>query len=230
LNEIGGAKGGFKPYAFEGPSKPPLQHHGRGEPRMNMEIYYLFETGPEAAGNEYYVEFLYSGQTRVTVPATAGAWGGAGEWTITYGVRGERGYPLTGEGKPLQIMSTVIAIVKDFIKKYTENYVVWYINKYPESPRKAELGLRDIGWNRGPGQQHPSTPKDALEDILAPETLNFQFIGISKRGETDAEESTQPTGRTKLYMAFLKKQMPAGTEVIKITENKIRFKVPFRTD
>ena len=69
----------------------------------------------------------------------------------------------TGEGQPLKIMSTVVAIIKDFIDK--------------------------PGLSRGIKQ--------------------FVFAGIPKWGSQKAGKSQ----RTKLYLAYLKKNMPPGTQI-----------------
>jgi len=55
--------------------------------------------------------------------------------------------------------------------------------------------------------------------------LNFRFSGISKSGGVDLY-SGKVTKRTRLYRAFLEKNMPPGTEVKEIGNNVIAFTVP----
>jgi len=80
----------------------------------------------------------------------------------------------TGEGHPLRIMATVVAIVNDFISK--------------------------PGVNRG--------------------ILDFVFEGIDKGGEVGSKGQTS---RTKLYLRFLKKNLPANFEFRIAGDNIIFF-------
>ena len=57
--------------------------------------------------------------------------------------------------------------------------------------------------------------------------LKFVFEGIPKSGSIDS--TWLPTKRTNLYMKFLKKNMPAGTEVEQIG-NVVKFEVPSGED
>ena len=82
----------------------------------------------------------------------------------------------TDEGQPLKIMSTVVAIVKDFIDR-------------PELNR----GMR-----------------------------KFVFMGSRKPDEFTGNR----TQRTKMYMRFLKKNMPEGTKIREAGENVIFFEMP----
>jgi hypothetical protein len=86
---------------------------------------------------------------------------------------------MTGEGRPLQIMSTVVNIIKDFVG----------------NPQLNE-GI-----------------------------LHFRFTGMSKSDAVDLY-SGKETQRTRLYRAFLEKNMPPGTKVEEIGTNVIAFTVP----
>lgn len=111
---------------------------------------------------------------------------GVPSWDISFEIDEDEGiegsddsYEMSGEGRPLRIISTIVNIIKDFIK----------------SP---EL-------NKG--------------------TLSFHFTGVPKRGEEQMDYS-QETQRTRLYKIFLEKNMPPGTEITELGNNKIEFTVP----
>jgi len=151
LQEIGEAS--LEPYDFESVFS--------GE----EEVWYNFNSsaGDPALGSDYVVKFT-TGQP------------GSGDdaWDISF--EANETSRVTNEGQPLKIMSTVVAIVKDFIDR-------------PELNR----GMR-----------------------------KFVFMGVRK-----AQEFTGvPTQRTKMYMRFLKKNMPAGTKIREDDENVIFFELP----
>jgi len=128
------------------------------------QVNYVFVSSDEPMqGSEYVVKFT-TGQP------------GSGDdaWDISF--EANETSRVTNEGQPLKIMSTVVAIVKDFIDR-------------PELNR----GMR-----------------------------KFVFMGVRK-----AQEFTGvPTQRTKMYMRFLKKNMPAGTKIWEDDENVIFFELP----
>ena len=92
-------------------------------------------------------------------------------WTLDF--EANASMKQTGEGHPLRIMSTVVAIVNDFISN-------------PEV-------------NRG--------------------ILDFVFEGIDKGGEVGSKGQTS---RTKMYLRFLKKNLPANFE-FRIAGNNVIF-------
>jgi len=158
LKEIGDA--GSEPYDFE-------QVYDDTE-----EVRYVFVSGdltaaaarfPHTQGSEYVVKFIRGG------PATPD-----GAWDISFEAN-ER-VATTDEGQPLKIMSTIVAIIKDFIDR-------------PELNR----GLR-----------------------------KFVFMGVGKADE----EGRDRTSRTKMYLRFLKKNMPVGTKIREAGENVIFFEIP----
>ena len=93
-------------------------------------------------------------------------------WTLDF--EADASMKQTGEGHPLRIMSTIVAIVNDFIS--------------------------DPELNRG--------------------ILRFVFEGIDKSGEVG---SKGPTARTKMYLRFLKKNLPANFEFRIAGDNIIFF-------
>tara|TARA_R110002096_G_scaffold269595_1_gene463438 strand:+ start:410 stop:1102 length:693 start_codon:yes stop_codon:yes gene_type:complete len=93
-------------------------------------------------------------------------------WTLDF--EANASMKQTGEGHPLRIMSTVVAIVNDFISN-------------PEV-------------NRG--------------------ILDFVFEGIDKGGEVGSKGQTS---RTKMYLRFLKKNLPANFEFRIAGDNVIFF-------
>ena len=93
-------------------------------------------------------------------------------WSLDFEADGD--VKQTGEGHPLRIMSTVVAIVNDFISR--------------------------PGLNRG--------------------LLDFVFEGIDKSGEVGSEGQTS---RTKLYLRFLKKNLPDNFEFRIAGDNIIFF-------
>jgi len=93
-------------------------------------------------------------------------------WTLDF--EANASMKQTGEGHPLRIMSTVVAIVNDFISN-------------PEV-------------NRG--------------------ILRFVFEGIDKGGEAGSKGQTT---RTKMYLRFLKKNLPANFEIGIAGDNIIFF-------
>jgi len=158
LKEIGEAS--LEPYDFE-------QVYDTDE-----EVRYVFVSGdltaaaarfPHTQGSEYVVKFT-TGQP------------GSGDdaWDISF--EANETSRVTNEGQPLKIMSTVVAIVKDFIDR-------------PELNR----GMR-----------------------------KFVFMGVGKSDE----EGRDRTSRTKMYMRFLKKNMPEGSKIREAGENVIFFEVP----
>ena len=158
LKEIGEAS--LEPYDFE-------QVYDTDE-----EVRYVFVSGdltaaaarfPHTQGSEYVVKFT-TGQP------------GSGDdaWDISF--EANETSRVTNEGQPLKIMSTVVAIVKDFIDR-------------PELNR----GMR-----------------------------KFVFMGVRKADEFTGYK----TKRTKMYMRFLKKNMPAGTKIWEDDENVIFFELP----
>ena len=133
------------------------------------EVRYVFVSGdltaaaarfPHTQGSEYVVRFSNM------VASNA--------WDISF--EANETVATTDEGQPLKIMSTVVAIVKDFIDR-------------PELSR----GMR-----------------------------KFVFMGVGKSDE----EGRDRTSRTKMYMRFLKKNMPAGTKIREAGENVIFFEIP----
>ena len=75
-----------------------------------------------------------------------------------------------------------------------------------------------------------STVVNIIKDFVGNPELNkgilhFRFSGISKSGGVDLY-SGEVTQRTRLYRAFLEKNMPPGTEVKEIGNNVIAFTVP----
>ena len=93
-------------------------------------------------------------------------------WSVDF--EANRSMKQTGEGHPLRIMSTIVAIVSDFISR-------------PEV-------------NRG--------------------ILRFVFEGIDKGGEVGSKGQT---ARTKMYLRFLKKNLPANFEFRIAGDNIIFF-------
>jgi len=157
LKEIGEAS--LEPYDFD-------QVYDTDE-----EVRYVFVSGdltaaaarfPHTQGSEYVVKFTSGGVSAIN-----------DVWDISFEAN-ER-VATTDEGQPLKIMSTVVAIVKNFIDR-------------PELNR----GLR-----------------------------KFVFMGVGKSGE----EGPERTSRTKMYMRFLKKNMPAGTKIREAGENVIFFEL-----
>jgi len=138
------------------------------------EVRYVFVSGdltaaaarfPHTKGSEYIVKFILGGFERV------------GVWDISFEANAT--IAETGEDQPLKIMSTVVAIVKDFIER-------------PELSR----GFR-----------------------------KFVFQGIHKDIRNKPPQGGQ-TQRTKLYLRFLKKNMPEGTKIREAGENVIFFEIP----
>ena len=128
------------------------------------QVNYVFVSSDEPMqGSEYVVKFTTGG------PATPDD-----AWDISF--EANETVATTDEGQPLKIMSTVVAIVKDFIDR-------------PELNR----GMR-----------------------------KFVFMGVGKADE----EGLERTSRTKMYLRFLKKNMPAGTKIREAGENVIFFEVP----
>ena len=136
------------------------------------EVRYVFVSGdlsaaaarfPHTQGSEYIVKFT-----------TDQPGSGDDAWDISF--EANETVQTTNEGQPLKIMSTVVAIVKDFIDR-------------PELNR----GMR-----------------------------KFVFMGVGKAGE----EGPERTSRTKMYMRFLKKNMPEGTKIREAGENVIFFEIP----
>ena len=151
LQEIGEAS--LAPYDFESVFS--------GE----EEVWYNFNSsaGDPALGSDYVVKF------------TSGGPGYPDDvWDIAF--EANETVATTDEGQPLKIMSTVVAIVKDFIAR-------------PQLNR----GLR-----------------------------KYVFMGVGKSDE----EGRERTSRTKMYMRFLKKNMPEGTKIREAGENVIFFEVP----
>ena len=133
------------------------------------EVWYDFVSSNDPNGEEgsdYEVKFVSGG------PATPDD-----AWDISFDAGGT--VEETGEDQPLKIMSTVVAIVKDFIDR-------------PELNR----GMR-----------------------------KFVFMGIPKDIHNQPPRDGQ-TQRTKLYLRFLKKNMPAGTKIREAGENVIFFELP----
>ena len=129
------------------------------------EVWYNFNSsaGDPALGSDYVVKFTSGGPG---YPDDA--------WDISF--EANETVATTDEGQPLKIMSTVVAIVKDFIDR-------------PELNR----GMR-----------------------------KFVFMGSRKPDEFTGNR----TQRTKMYMRFLKKNMPEGTKIREAGENVIFFEVP----
>jgi hypothetical protein len=139
------------------------------------EVRYVFVSGdltaaaarfPHTQGSEYVVKFTSGGVSAIN-----------DVWDISFEANAT--IAETGEDQPLKIMSTVVAIVKDFIER-------------PELSR----GLR-----------------------------KFVFQGIHKDIRNKPPQGGQ-TQRTKLYLRFLKKNMPAGTKIREAGENVIFFELP----
>ena len=128
------------------------------------QVNYVFVSSDEPMqGSEYVVKFTTGG------PATPDD-----AWDISF--EANETVATTDEGQPLKIMSTVVAIVKDFIAR-------------PQLNR----GLR-----------------------------KYVFMGVGKSDE----EGRDRTSRTKMYMRFLKKNMPEGTKIREAGENVIFFELP----
>lgn len=129
------------------------------------QVWYHFVSSdnPMDEGSDYVVKFT-----------TGGPGSGDDAWDISF--EANETVSTTGEGQPLKIMSTVVAIVKDFIDR-------------PELNR----GMR-----------------------------KFVFMGVGKADE----EGPERTSRTKMYLRFLKKNMPAGTKIREAGENVIFFEIP----
>ena len=128
------------------------------------QVNYVFVSSDEPMqGSEYVVKFTTGG------PAT-----GDDAWDISF--EANETVATTDEGQPLKIMSTVVAIVKDFIDR--------------------------PGLNRG--------------------IREFVFAGVGKPDE----EGRDRTSRTKMYMRFLKKNMPEGTKIREAGQNVIFFELP----
>jgi hypothetical protein len=96
-------------------------------------------------------------------------------WSLDF--EANRSMKPTGEGHPLRIMSTVVAIVNDFISK------------------------PDL--NRG--------------------ILRFVFEGIDKEDSSWDDRRKGQTARTKMYLRFLKKNLPANFEFRIAGDNIIFF-------
>ena len=151
LNEIGDLS--VAPYDFEFAFEE------------DEEVYYEFTTD---AGTKYDVSFV-----RFQFPV--------GErtvaedmWVISFEIGGD--VIMTQENEPLKIMSTIVAVIKDFVA----------------SP-KLNKGIR-----------------------------KYIFEGTPK----EVEDLDDQSARTKLYMRYLKKNMPAGTRVEVTGENKVFFELP----
>ena len=101
-----------------------------------------------------------------------------GAWEISFrNPQSATSVGLSGEGIPLKVMSTVVAIVKDFINR-------------EESKKSNE----------------------------------YMFTGLRKMGGGD--QAGERSQRTKLYLAFLKRNMPPGTKIETIGQNEIHFTLP----
>jgi len=115
------------------------------------EVYYEFTTD---AGTKYDVSFVLFqfpvGERTVAEDL----------WLISFEIGGD--VIMTQENEPLKIMSTIVAVLKDFVA----------------SPKL----------NKG--------------------NLKFIFEGIPKLDNDDVDPAAQ-TGRTKLYLSFLEKNLPA---------------------
>ena len=169
LNEIGG--GSAEPYPFR-----------QGKQYTDDYVVYEFST----AEFEYMVTLRRDEKPSFNPDMPSDPPEDDLEWDITFKTIGAGlGDPFgeTGEGKPMRVMSTMVAILKDFIASGTN------------------LGVR-----------------------------TFTFEGTSRKSE---EEFTQDAGwptyqRTRIYKAFLKRQVP-NADVEEIGTNKIRFSIPPET-
>jgi len=106
-----------------------------------------------------------------------------GFWDISYGDANTGGIEETNEGNPLRTLTTIVAIVKEFI----------------------------------------ATPK------LSKGVKKYQFAGVPEgygSGKNEPSDWKTETRRTKLYKAYLKKNMPPGTKIEDDGENKITFELP----
>ena len=111
-------------------------------------------------------------------------WGGVGRgWDISYQDANTGAIAETDEGNALRTLSTIVAIIKEFITT-------------PE----LNQGIKRY--------QFMGVPKFALDD--------------SPGRKWDEDEY----GRTKLYMAYLKKNMPPGTKIDREGANKVVFELP----
>lgn len=160
LKEVGDAS--LAPYPFE--LYDAKQDIGADD---DAEVRYSFST----EGYDYLVVFYgqYLDQ--------------GGQWDISYQDANTGGVDETGEGSPLRTLTTIVAIVKEFIAT-------------PELSR----GIK-----------------------------RFQFAGVPKGygvGMSTAGSWKTDTARTKLYKAYLKKNMPPGTKIEDDGENKIVFELP----
>jgi hypothetical protein len=161
LKEIGDAS--LAPYSFKFDS----QTTDIGS-RSDEEVKYKFSTEKY----DYLVLFYGEGLEE------EGGW-----WDISYQDAHTGGVDETGEGNPLRTLTTIVAIVKEFI----------------------------------------ATPE------LSKGAKKFQFAGVPKgygSGEATAGDWKTETRRTKLYLAYLKRNMPPGTKIENDGENKIVFELP----
>jgi len=81
--------------------------------------------------------------------------------------------------------------------------------------------------NEGQPLKIMATVVAIVKDFIDRPELNrgmrkFVFMGVGKVGE----EGPERTSRTKMYLRFLKKNMPAGTKIREAGENVIFFEVP----
>jgi len=104
--------------------------------------------------------------------------GGEPWWDIAFRtISNKDGVGLTGESQPLKVMSTIVAIIKDFIDR-----------------EESKISHR------------------------------YKFHGLRKGG--GSEPAGERSQRTKMYLAFLKRNMPPGTAIETIGQNEIRFTLP----
>ena len=81
--------------------------------------------------------------------------------------------------------------------------------------------------NEGQPLKIMATVVAIVKDFIDRPELNrgmrkFVFMGVGKAGE----EGPERTSRTKMYMRFLKKNMPDGTKIREAGENVIFFEIP----
>ena len=142
---------------------------------LSLEPYEFEDYGDEEEfeGDVYYTFTTQSG-TRYNIGFVEGMFTANHPWLIDYSAN--ESTKTTEENEPLKIMSTIVAIIKDFI----------------------------------------SRPK------LNQNNLKFSFEGIPK-GDEEGEEDAPRTARTKMYLKFLKKNLPRDWHFRVAGENEVFF-------
>lgn len=92
-------------------------------------------------------------------------------------------------------------------------------------------------WQHGAEQTHEGSPLRIMSTVLkiiknfisSPQSRGvraYSFEGVSQKDQDYAGIMPPESQRTKMYMRYLKKHMPEGTEIKRITNNIISFKLP----